>query len=179
MLTGPPGAGKSTVAELVVDSFDPSMLVSGDSFFHFLRRGAVAPWLPESAAQNDAITAATGAATGRLAAGPSTIVFDGIVGPWYLPMFFEHTGLTSLSYAVLLPPVEQCVAGVLGRTGHGFADEDATRQMHAEFASATIDPRHVFANPSGQAEATAAAILAAHERGLLRVDAQGSGSSSG
>ena len=96
-------------------------------------------------------------------------MFNGVLGPWFLPTFFRHSGLAAVSYAVLLPPVEQCIDGVLGRTGHGFADEAATRTMHDEFAAAAIEPRHVFANPPGELEATVAAILAAHEQGLLRV----------
>ena len=95
-------------------------------------------WLPESAEQNDAITAAAGAATGRLAAGPCTVVYDGIVGPWYLPLFLQHTGLASLAYAVLLPPVEQCIEGVLGRTGHGFADARKRQQGEAAEAARMI-----------------------------------------
>ena len=171
VLAGPPGAGKSTIGELVVDRFDPSLLVEGDVFFQVLRRGAVAPWLPESAAQNELVMAATAAAVGELSRGPATVVFNGVLGPWLLPTFFRHAGLASMSYAVLLPSVEQCVAGVLGRTGHGFADEGATRKMHEEFEVAEIDARHVFANPPGELEATVESILAAHEQGTLRVTA--------
>jgi len=171
VISGPPGAGKSTVGELVVDRFDPSVLVEGDAFFQVLRRGAVAPWLPESAAQNELITAATAAAVGELARGPATVVFNGVLGPWFLPTFLDRSGLSAVSYAVLLPPVEHCVAGVLGRTGHGFADEGATRKMHEEFASADIDARHLFANPPGEPGAAAAAILAAHADGRLVITA--------
>ena len=45
VVTGPPGAGKSTIAELLVSEFDPSALVAGDQFFGFLRAGSIAPWL--------------------------------------------------------------------------------------------------------------------------------------
>jgi cytidylate kinase len=171
VISGPPGAGKSTVGELVADRFEPSLLVEGDVFFQVLRRGATAPWLPESAEQNEVITAATAAAVGELARGPATVVFNGVLGPWFLPTFFRRSGLTSVSYAVLLPPVQQCVDGVLTRTGHGFADEAATRQMHAEFVAAAVEDRHLFTNPPGELEATAAAILTAHAAGTLTITA--------
>ena len=171
VISGPPGAGKTSVAALVADSFDLSILVKGDAFFSFLRRGAIEPWLPASAAQNDVVTAAAGAATGRFAQGPHTVVYDGVVGPWYLSTFLEHTGLASLSYAVLLPPVGQCVEQVRARVGHGFTDEPATREMHRQFGEAHVDTRHVFANPTGRLEETVESILAAHAAGTLTVTA--------
>jgi energy-coupling factor transporter ATP-binding protein EcfA2 len=48
VVTGPPGAGKSTVARILAHRFERSALVEGDSFFTFLVRGAIPPWLRES-----------------------------------------------------------------------------------------------------------------------------------
>jgi hypothetical protein len=64
-----------------------------------------------------------------------------------------------LHYAVLLPAVEQCIERVASRTGHGFTDEPAARHMHRQFAQASIDQRHVLADPPGPAEETAQDIL--------------------
>ena len=55
VVTGPPGAGKSTVAALVADRLPRSVLVEGDAFFAFVRRDAIEPWLPESHAQNEIV----------------------------------------------------------------------------------------------------------------------------
>ena len=141
VVSGPPGAGKSTIsAELAKAS--QSVLVEGDQFFDFLGAGAIDPWLPESNAQNKIVTAAAAAATGRFAADYAT-VYDGALGPWFLPRFASATGLASFDYVVLLPTVDECVSRVASRIGHGFTDETATRMMHAEFAGSSIETRHL------------------------------------
>ena len=123
IITGPPGAGKSTVARSVVERFDPSALVQGDVFFGFVARGYVDPWLPDSHEQNTVVTEATARATAAFAKGGLTTVFDRMVGPWFLPTFLEITDVPSVHYAVLLPSVETCVARVLGRSDHWFREE--------------------------------------------------------
>jgi hypothetical protein len=67
--------------------------------------------------------------------GGYTTVYDGVVGPWFLPTFGAATGLDHLDYVIILPPVEVCVRRVATRRGHGFTDQGATRKMHAEFDS--------------------------------------------
>ncbi len=153
MVTGPPGAGKSTVAEVLAAEFERSVLVRGDDFFGFLARGAIEPWLPESHEQNEVVTAAAASATGSFVRGGYATVYDGVVGPWFLPVFAAATGLDLLDYVVLLPSVDTCVDRVVTRTGHGFTDEAATRVMHAEFADAATPARHVITDlPDGAAE---------------------------
>lgn len=156
VLTGPPGAGKSTVGRLLALEFDPSALLEGDAFFGFLARGVIDPWRPESNDQNEVVIDASGAAAGRYAAGGITTVFEGMIGPWFLPRFLAASGLGSLQYIVLLPSAEVCVDRVSGRTGHTFRDEQATRLMHDQFSRAygvDLDPRHVLDdNAAGPAE---------------------------
>src|SRR5665811_726433 len=93
VVTGPPGAGKSTIAEALAREFSPSALVRGDDVFAFLREGAIAPWLPEAHSQNEVVIRAAAAAAGHLASGSCTVVYDGVVGPWFLPTFVEAAGL--------------------------------------------------------------------------------------
>jgi cytidylate kinase len=159
VVSGPPGAGKSSVALALVDRFEPSVLVEGDQFFRFLKRGAIEPWLREAGRQNEVVTQAAAAAAGRYAAGGSTTVYDGVVGGWFLPTFFSAAGLDHLDYVVLLPALERCLDRVRTRTEHGFRDEDETRHMHRVFADAELDPRHVIADPPDDPGATADAIL--------------------
>src|SRR5262249_61333808 len=128
IIPDPPGAGTPPLARLLVEPFDRCALVTGDTFFGFVARGYVDPWLPESHEQNEVVTRATATATGRFAQGGFTTVFDGMVGPWFLLTFRTYSGLGSVHYAVLLPELETCVARVRDRQDHGVRDEDVTRQ---------------------------------------------------
>lgn len=130
------------MSRLLVAAFQPSALVAGDAFFGFLASGAIAPWLPAAAAQNETVTQAAAAAAGRLARGGYTVVYDGVVGPWLLPTFAAATGLAELHYALLLPAEQVCLDRVRDRLGHGFTDPAATRHMHADFARASTAARH-------------------------------------
>ncbi len=144
VVTGPPGAGKSTVAKLLVQEFDPSALVAGDEFFAFVRRGFIAPWLLASHAQNTVVTQSAGAAAGQLVHGGYTVVYDGVVGPWLIDTFMLWAGRERVHYAVLLPSESCCVERVRQRVDHGFTDESATRRMWQQFAQSRVDPKHLI-----------------------------------
>jgi energy-coupling factor transporter ATP-binding protein EcfA2 len=167
VVTGPPGAGKSTVAKSIARMFGLSALVAGDSFFGFLDQGAVPPWLPEANGQNRTVIRAAASAAGALADGGYTVVFDGVVGPWLLPEFAITTGLDRLHYVVLMPEERLCVQRVKSRVGHGFTDLAATRHMYAQFADAALDRRHLLMRPPDDPEATAAIIVGLMGRGEL------------
>lgn len=167
VVTGPPGAGKSSVARVLADVAHQSVLIEGDAFFGFLASGAIEPWLPASNDQNTVVTNAAASAAGAFAAGGYTTVYDGVVGPWFLPVFAAATGLDRLNYAILLPSLDVCVQRVATRRDHGFTDEAATRKMHGEFARARVDDRHVLRDPAGDATAVAELIESASEAGEL------------
>lgn len=159
VVTGPPGAGKTTVARFLSKLFELSALVAGDDFFAFVDRGYLEPWTAEAHHQNEIVVGAAAAAAGRLAAGGYTVVYDGVIGPWFLETFAEASGLASLHYLILLPPEQECVERVRSRVGHGFGDLGAARHMHREFATADISNRYVMAG-TAPAETVASSIFA-------------------
>ncbi|MCZ2850348.1 hypothetical protein [Modestobacter sp. VKM Ac-2978] len=168
VVTGPPGAGKSTVAQLVAAAFETAVLVPGDDFFGFWTRGYVEPWLPEAREQNELVVRAAAAACGTFARGGCTAVYDGFLDPGFLPAFHAATGLPGLHYAALLPPLAECLDRVSGRIGHGFTDPTATAHMHADFAAAPLNPRHVISTADDDPAAVARSLLRRHREGELR-----------
>lgn len=167
VVSGPPGAGKSTVAALLVAAYTPAALIPGDAFFAFVARGAIAPWLPAAYEQNEVVVRAAAAAAGTYAAGGSTVVYDGVIGPWFLPAFTAASGVEALHYVVLLPSLQTCLERVATRIGHGFTDPGATRHMHADFAGADIEARHVLADPPDRPEEVAGLVLERLAAGTL------------
>ena len=52
ILTGPPGAGKSTVARIVAAADDPSVCLEADWWWTTIVRGFEPPWSPAADGQN-------------------------------------------------------------------------------------------------------------------------------
>lgn len=158
VVTGPPGAGKTTVGRLLSKLFEPSALVVGDDFFAFIDRGYIEPWTGEAHRQNEVVVGAAAAAAGRLATGGYTVVYDGVIGPWFLEAFATATGLSRFHYVILLPTEQVCLQRIRSRVGHSFSDLDAARHMYGEFTSAEVSDRYVTAS-SAPAEHVASSIF--------------------
>lgn len=137
--------------------FAASALIAGDDFFAFLDQGSVPPWTAAAHEQNETVIEAAAAAAGRLSASGYTVVYDGFLGPGFLPRFRTATGLRTLHYAVLLPPQQLCLDRVGSRAGHGFTDQPAARRMYRELAEANIAPNYVI--PSSADPARIAATI--------------------
>lgn len=139
IVTGPPGVGSSPVAEPFVDRHDPSVLVRGNDFGARLRQGAIDPWLPEADQQNRvALSAETTAARPCVEVGLLT-VYDGVVGPWLLPLSMRGTRpTTTVDDVLLLPPIETPLVAVpheLGRHhGAGSGARGADRSTPSPIA---------------------------------------------
>jgi energy-coupling factor transporter ATP-binding protein EcfA2 len=139
LVTGPPGAGKSTVARVLAARFERSALVEGDAFFRFVATGAIPPWRAEAHEQNTVVTRAAAVATGAFVTGGFVTVYDGVVGPRFLPTFAASTGLDSLHDVILLPSAERCVERVVARPTTAFATN--APQGHVRSVRACDDRR--------------------------------------
>jgi cytidylate kinase len=147
ILTGPPGAGKTTVAELIAGGANvPTVNLTTDFFYRSIRTGFVPPFLPTAQRQNEVVIEAIVGAVVTFARGGYDVVVDGIVGPWFLPPFrtaAERDGL-AMSYVVLRPNLDTTVARARQRLDSELRDTDAITGMHRAFAQLGDFEKHVI-----------------------------------
>ncbi|MBB5133653.1 putative kinase [Thermocatellispora tengchongensis] len=146
LLSGPPGAGKSTVARLVADAVAPSVHLHTDDFYHAIRQGYVAPFLPESRRQNETVMKVIAACAFTYAAGGYHVVADGVVGPWFAGPFRDEAAARSipLHYVVLLPDLDTTLARAVARGPDALTDPGPVRLMHEQFADLGPYARHAL-----------------------------------
>lgn len=161
ILTGPPAAGKTTVAGILAASANvPTVHVTTDQFYRSIRTGFVLPFLPEAQRQNEVVVEAIVGTVGTFARGGYDVVVDGIVGPWFLPPFralAEQENLT-LSYVVLRPDLDTTLARAKQRKGHELRDVEAITGLHRAFAHLGDLEHHAIDTGSLNAEQTSAEV---------------------
>ncbi|NLF04732.1 MAG: ATP-binding protein [Actinomycetales bacterium] len=171
VVSGPPGAGKSTVAAVLAQRCGHGVLLRGDDMWTAVRSGFVEPWLPEAAHQNTVIIDAMAAACARFADGGYTVVLDAVVGPWYLEQLLDglRPAAVPTYYVVLRPDEETAVDRATGREDHSFTDPEPVRAMYREFTQLGALESHVIDTTSLEGAQVAALVQAGVDDGRFRI----------
>jgi adenylate kinase family enzyme len=161
ILTGPPGAGKSTVAGLVATGADrPTVHLHTDSFYAWIKTGFVPPYLPAAQQQNEVVTRVIACAAAEYALGGYDVVLDGIIGPWFLAPFRDaaRRHALRLTYVVLRPSLDETLARATARTGTALTDVEPVTGMYGAFSDLGDLEDRVLDTTGQTAEETAAAV---------------------
>lgn len=172
ILSGAPGAGKTTAAAILAERSERAVHLESDRFYGFIRAGYVEPWKPASNKQNRAVSEIVAeAAAGYTAAGYFTII-DGIVIPgWHLEPMRDALRKAGheVAYAVLRAPLPVCIARVSEREGGSLFDAEAMDQLWKAFSGLGELEANVIEVEGMVAEEVAAVLQDRLARGLLRV----------
>jgi cytidylate kinase len=171
ILTGPPAAGKTTVAALLAEGAGaPTVNLTTDLFYRAIRTGFVAPYEPAAQRQNEVVIEVIVGTVATFARGGYDVVVDGIVGPWFLPPFraAAERDRLAVSYIVLRPDLATTLARARERVGE-LTLVDAISGMHGAFERLGDLEGHAIDTGGLDAEQTAAEVRRALASGRYRL----------
>ena len=146
IVSGPPGSGKTTVSAALASGYERGVHLESDWFFRFILSGFVAPWLSDAHSQNEAVMEVAADAAAAYADAGYVVVWDGIVGPWFLDRVVRRLGARKIRvrYLVLRPSRVTASQRVRGRDD--VVDTSGAEVMYDQFADLGEFEPHVVSS---------------------------------
>jgi len=164
VLTGPVGAGKTTVArELVKSAAAPTAFIEGDVFWSFIAR---APAGRPRQRSFQTIMRAMFRSAAAFAADDFEAILDFTMPPAFLERAAARVESTRVHLVILRPSEPVCAARAAARSEGVILDYGPYRDLYALFDGAE---RHVIRNDAISPTAAAAAIREGLAAGTFRI----------
>jgi chloramphenicol 3-O-phosphotransferase len=143
IITGTPGAGKTSLAKRLAADAERGVHITGDLFFSFIPR-LIEPTDPESHAQNTSVVLAMTRAATAFVAGGYDVYLDAVVGPWFLPVVAGELRELEVPivYVILRLPFEEALRRAKERD-QSF-DDRIVQKLHPQFEAVGPYERHVI-----------------------------------
>ena len=166
LLSGPPGAGKTTVARELVPLLPGTVAcIEGDKFWSFFAKGY--EMMEEHKNFRTIMISMTTASLAYVRAGYQVII-DFSVPPWFLPAVFKivNDRNIALDYVIIRPSEKVCALRAAQRPEGAVADYAVYKDFYASFKQAE---RHAYCDDESDAAAIAANIRDGLYDGIFRV----------
>ena len=150
-------------------SSGPAVHLHSDDFWHFIKKGAIPPYLPESLHQNEVVMSVLAGAAEEYAKGGYFVVVDGIVGPWFIHPFRRLK--QPLHYIVLRPALDAAIERCRLRGGDTLADPGPISALYQQFSRLGEFENHVIETVGHSPHDTLAAVHAGLVSGRFRAGA--------
>ena len=154
---------------MLAESYDRSVHMVGDDFWHCIKRGWIAPYLNGSQDQNEIVIEALSAAATRFALGGYQVVIDAIIGPWLLDRFLTAPAQAALRvhYVVLRPREEVALRRAKERGPDALRDEGPVQKMFLAFEGLGAFERNVVESSTQTPQQTFVLIRASLDAGTF------------
>lgn len=173
IISGPPGAGKSSVAEALCQRYDRTAHIDVDVVRAMVRMGAAKPWGPGAEAQRQRrLEARNVCGLARNFVDALFGVFiDGVIGPYGLAAYRQELrgAPVPVHFVILLPSLDETVRRDRARPG-SHVPSQRLQAIHADFAKAGRFAGEVIDNTSLTVEETADLVMDHAAQGRLLLD---------
>lgn len=173
IISGAPGAGKSTVARILAEKspLECAVHIHTDDFYHYIRKGYVEPWKAESNEQNVTVSKAMVNCAVSFCSAGYEVVIDGIVGPWFLTSWIDAAENGAIvHYAVIRPDLNTSIMRATARTGKNvLTDVEVVKKMWEQFSDLGLYEKNAVDTTGQTVEESAASVRDLFMSGCLRL----------